>query len=315
VSAPGRSWTTSGLGAEAFTDLAERLPASAVWSLLLDVMARRAARRTPASLLRQWTGDDYVRPTRVGQRTLVELDGHLLASAEGFEALELSPVAPLGACSVPGLTSQNRVLSALRGTELVADPTNLLALECAARLRQDARRVIRLATSHRCVRAQAFPRRPGFSRHFRIFCLATAGREIRDHGFSVDAMVEQIHTHLGALERLEGHGYAFPARRVTVLATDARASVGERVAQAVRGAPVARGPLAHAYYDGGVRFLITARSVAGDDVPFIDGGVFTWLEALASNRRLSLVASGMGAELAIHLFRPRGISPSDRGAS
>jgi hypothetical protein len=44
--------------------------------------------------------------------------------------------------------------------------------------------------------------------------------------------------------------------------------------------------------------------VGGDEVPFIDGGAFTWLEALASNRKLSLVASGMGAELAAQLFRP-----------
>jgi hypothetical protein len=210
MNVPDRAWATSGLTDEAYAALAERLPASAVWSLLLDVMARRAGQRTPAGLLRQWTGDDFVRPALVDQRTLVELDGHLLAAARGFEALELSPVAPLGACAVPGLTSQNRVLSALRGTEVVADPTNLLALECAHRLRRDSSQVVRLATCHRCVRAQAFPRRPGFSRHFRIFCLATAGRELKDHGFAVEALMEQIDTHLAALDRLQGHGYTFP---------------------------------------------------------------------------------------------------------
>jgi hypothetical protein len=314
MNGPDRSWTTSGLTDEAYAALAERLPASAVWSLLLDVMARRAGQRTPAGLLRQWTGDDFVRPALVDQRALVELDGHLLAAARDFEALELSPVAPLGACSVPGLTSQNRVLSALRGTEVVADPTNLLALECAHRLRRDASQVVRLATCHRCVRAQEFPRRPGFSRHFRIFCLATAGRELKDHGFAVEALVEQIDTHLAALDRLQGHGYAFPDRRVTVLATVARKSLGDRIATAVRGASVAREPLEHAYYDG-VRFLISARTVAGDDVSFVDGGAFDWLGELASNRKLGLVASGLGAELAAQLFRPPGLSPSSRGVS
>jgi hypothetical protein len=64
-----------------------------------------------------------------------------------------------------------------------------------------------------------------------------------------------------------------------------------------------------------VRFLISARTVSGDDVPFVDGGAFDWLGELASNRKLGLVASGMGAELAAQLFRPPGLSPSSRGVS
>ena len=64
----------------------------------------------------------------------------MLAAAEQFEAVELSPLAPLGVCSVVGLASQNKIVSALRGTEVVSDPTNVLALECARRLRDRRRR-------------------------------------------------------------------------------------------------------------------------------------------------------------------------------
>jgi hypothetical protein len=65
------------------------LPASRLWSLLIDVADARY--QTPSGCL---------------------------------------PVAPLGACAIMGHASQNKVLSALRGTEVVADPTNVMALVC-----------------------------------------------------------------------------------------------------------------------------------------------------------------------------------------
>ncbi len=162
-----------------------------------------------------------------------------------------------------------------------------------------------LATAHRCVRTQELPKQSGFTPHFRIFCLATAGRERQDHAFVVDALAEHIATLLAALDRLEAHGYAFPDRRVAVFATDAAASLGARVAAAVPdGIPVSRAVLEHAYYHR-LRFQITARSTAGIEVPLIDGGAFDWVGKLASNRSLVYVASGMGSQIAALLYRPR----------
>ncbi|MGH9347840.1 MAG: hypothetical protein ACRD26_11305 [Vicinamibacterales bacterium] len=296
-----RSWVMSGLDDRAATALLETLPASALWSLLLAVMDRRAQHRSVPDLARQWKRDGFTQPATVDQRTLNALDGHLLAAAADFEAIELSPLAPLGSCSVVGLASQNKIVSALRGTELVADPTNVFALECARRLRIDASRVVRLATCHRCVRGQEVPKLPGYTQHFRIFCLATAGRERRDHGLLVEALTEHIATHLRALDRLEQHGYAFSDRRVRILATEARASVADRLAAMVPGIPVARERLDRAYYDG-LRFMIDVRSAEGDAGPLIDGGVFDWVGRLAANRRLVFVASGMGAQLVAARF-------------
>ncbi len=300
--APGRAWTGAGLPPATREALTRSLSASELWSLLLDVMARRAAGRTPADLAQQWQRDPFVQPSYIDQRTLVALDGHLLHAAKEFEAMELSPLAPLGACSVVGLTSQNKIVSALRGTEVVSDPTNVFALECARRLRADPSGIVRLATSHRCVRAQRAPRRPGFAQHFRIFCLATAGREERNHAFLVSSLVEHITTQLAALNRLEQHGYQFHERRVRVLATPARASIADRVADAIRGVRVERHPLEHRYYDG-LRFMIDVHTRDEAEIPLIDGGVFDWVAKLASNSRLVFVASGMGSQLVAYLFR------------
>jgi hypothetical protein len=297
-----RSWTTSGLDAAAYEALAEGLPASEVWSLLLGVLARRAERRSPPELLRQWEQDRFVQPAFIDQRTLNALDGHLLAAAAGFEAIELSPLAPLGSCSAVGLASQNKTVSTARGTEVVSDPTNGMALECARRLRRDSDQIIRLATCHRCVRAQEIPKRPGHAAHFRIFCLATAGRERKDHDFTVEALAEQIAIHLSALDRLGQHGYTISDVRVKVLATPTRAGLADRIAATVRGASVSRETFAHPYYDG-LRFMINARSPEGTDLFLSDGGAFDWLRKITSNRRLAFVASGMGSQLVAYLCR------------
>lgn len=297
-----RPWTSSDIDNDAYEALAEGLPASEVWSLLLGVVARRAEERAPADLLRQWEQDRFVQPAFIDQRTLNALDGHLLAAAEGFEAIELSPLLPLGACSAVGLASQNKTVSTVRGTEVVSDPTNGMALECARRLRRDPGQVVRLATCHRCVRAQAIPKLPGYAAHFRIFCLATAGRERKDHDFVVEALAEQIATHLAALDRLERHGYALSDRRVKVLSNPERAGLAERIAATVRNASVSRETFDHPYYDG-LRFMINVRSPQGNDLFLIDGGAFDWLRKITSNRRLTFVASGMGSQLVAYLCR------------
>jgi hypothetical protein len=204
-----RSWARAGLDEAAYSTLAKGMAAS----------EQRAAQRTPAHLQQQWERDRFVCPAYIDQRTLNELDGHLLAAASGFEARELSPLAPLGSCSAIGLTSQNKIVSTFRGTEVVSDPTNLLALESARRLRGNPLQTIKLMTNHRCVRAQQVPNQPGYAAHFRLFCMTTAGHERKDQGLLVEALSEHIRTQLSALNRLEQHGYAFPDRTIKILAS------------------------------------------------------------------------------------------------
>jgi hypothetical protein len=303
-----RSWVTAGLPPGTHEALAGGLPASRLWSLLLDVVEARAAARRPAVLTEQWDRDRFVQPASVDQRVQLAVDGHLLAAAPEFEAIELSPVAPLGVCAAMGHASQNKVLSALRGTEVVSDPTNVMALECARRMRHDPAATVRLATVHRCVRAQPVPPTKGFAAHFRIFCLVAAGMERQHHAWLVDAVVEQMTGMLRALDRLEQHGYVFPDRRVTVLTTADKAGVGDRIEAQLGQMAVTRGVLEHAYYDRGVRFQISARSNEGVELPLIDGGAFNWLAKLTSHRGATYVASGLGAQLVPLLFRrPEGL--------
>ena len=297
-----RGWIVDRVGAPVFELLAAGLSGADLHSVLLEVMQRRAHTRSPADVLAQYLRDPFCVPAVTDLRTSLEVDRHLLTAAHRFEAVELSPVAPLGVSAVMGHTGQNRVLSALRMSEVVSDPTNVLALECARRLRDARDEPVHLATCQRVVRAQPAPRLPGHSQHFRIFVLGSGGLEAKDHRFTVRTCVEHVETLLHALDLLEEHGYAFGARRVEIFTTRERQAIGDRIADSLAIA-VSRKPLEHAYYSGGIRYQIRVTAPDGSEVPLIDGGAFDWLARLAANRRAIYIATGAGAQLIALGFR------------
>jgi len=275
--------------------------------VLLELARQQARRRRPVDLLGQLERDGFVVPLMLDQRLVHQLDGCALSAAEGFEALQLAPVAPLGVCSVVAPTSQDRTLSATRGTEVVSDPTNVLALVCAQRLARTPAERVRLCTIHQVLRAQALPDKPGHSRHFRMFALAEAGHAEPDDGFEVSALARQLDVLDQLFDRLHALGCQFPRRRVVVRATAVRDTLAQRLcdrlAHSLPHVSLSREPLAAAYYDG-VRVMFGADDATGAQVMIGDGGVFDWLAKLGSNRRLRFVASGFGLQLAPLLFRP-----------
>jgi hypothetical protein len=292
------SWVT---GSDLYERLARELGGSELQSLLLEVMRERARARTPADVLAQYQRDRFTSPAAIDLRTTLAIDADLLAAAAEFEAVELSPVTPLGTSSTMAPTDQHRVLTALRGLEVVSDPTNVFALECAHRLRTTPG-PHHLVTSQRVVRAQPVPKRPGFAQHFRLFALASSGTETRDHGFTADTLGLHIRTLLAGLDLLEQHGYTFGARRVDLLATEPRAQLADRIAGSLP-CPVERKLLEHAYYSGGLRYMLWVTAPDGEQIPLGDGGTFDWLTKLLSNRRAVFVASGLGAQLVAIRFR------------
>jgi hypothetical protein len=126
-----------------------------------------------------------------------------------------------------------------------------------------------------------------------------------------EALTDHIRTHLGAMDRLERNGYTFSQRTVKLLATPERQPVARRVALALPDTPIAMETLDHDYYDG-LRFMISARTSTGEDIPFIDGGAFDWMRKLMSNRKHVFVASGLGSQIAAYWFRA---NPHGTGAA
>ena len=117
--------------------LATRLAPTDLQSLLLEVHSRLARAVTPRRLLEQYQKNRFVAPSLADPRMLAEVDRlawRLLP--EGYVPLELAPLCPLGTSSAVASVSQNKVVSTVRNTEVVADSTNVLALECAIRRRR-----------------------------------------------------------------------------------------------------------------------------------------------------------------------------------
>lgn len=274
---------------------------------LLRLVREQAGRRRPVDLLAQYRRDHFVVPSVLDQRRANTLDRLALAAAAGYDAMLLSPVAPLGVTSVVAPTSQDRTISTTRGSEVVSDPTNVLALESARRLLETGSSVVRLVTVHQTLRAQRVANEDGVrSRHFRMLALADAGRGLPDDGFEVAAVVR----HLQAYDRLfdaceREFGVAFPQRRA-IVRVDGRgraleARLVRKLAETLRHVEVITEPLGSRYYDG-LRVGFGAEGRAGEFVEIADLGRFDWVAQLTNDRRNRFIASGFGIQLVPALF-------------
>src|SRR5688500_15505142 len=117
--------------------LTERLAPTDLQSLLMAVYRERASQQTTARVIDQYANNRFVRPSPIDLRARLELDRLALDSASAFEALDLSPLCPLGTVSRLGPVDQNNMVTTIRNSEVVSDCTNVLALECALRRRRE----------------------------------------------------------------------------------------------------------------------------------------------------------------------------------
>jgi hypothetical protein len=293
--------------------LAERLTPSDFQSLLLEVYERRARRVTPAGLLRAYRESRFVRPSIIGPAVFAEFDRKAFAALPpGFESLELSPLCPLGTCSAVAPVPQNNIVGALRAAELVADATNVLALECALRRselrrrRGDLGQPMKLCASHRHVRGQPI-RDEKYTAHFKIFCLATAGRDRGGFVFEVEQAREHLGFYLALLHQVLDFGRP-EAGRIEVLLTDldgGREDILNRDVLAVLAGrfpdvsfgfdPGRRAGLG--YYSGLCFNVRIGGRPAGTYDHLVDGGLTDWTQKLLGDRKERFLASGIGSEL------------------
>jgi len=177
----------------------------------LEVYARRAKRRDPKALLDDHVSNRFTRPSASDPARLLEWDRVALSTLPRvFQAVELSPVCPLGTGSVLSPISQDWTVSTIRNTEIVADSTNVLAIECAVRRREQKNfstgqaAPVHLASSHRLLRGQKISIRPGVLQHFRLFSLCSAGRDIGNLQFETETVRLHIGFFLTAFKKFLG---------------------------------------------------------------------------------------------------------------
>lgn len=203
------------------------MPGTDLTTLLMGVLSRRTSALTPSAIEAQYRKNRLVIPCPVDQRILVQADAIAYKTLDPkFKGIELSPVAPLGVNVALGGVNQKNVLGTVRNCEVLADPTTALTLACAQRrktlLENDPRNKesVSFSTSARCMRLQRFDDIPGFVPHFKIFALATAGRDVGSEWFEIESMRDHVQFYLRYLSGLQSDGYDL--RDIHVALSDVR---------------------------------------------------------------------------------------------
>ncbi|MGO4185836.1 hypothetical protein AB4Z17_32390 [Paenibacillus sp. TAF43_2] len=285
--------------------LVDRISSSDLNSLLLKVFSEKTKTSSPNDLFKRYKNNRFVHPADVDVLLLkrLELDVLDIASKHSFSPIQLSPVAPLGCSSVLGTVDQNKAISALRGTEVVSDATNLLALHISKLLKSNVSNdkrdnYIRFSTTHRHVRAQFFGDAPGMLPHFHLFCMVTSGLDEGSYSFEKQSLWEHIKVYQSIFETLFGSdieiilsersGYKDSAGLVSRiikhgngLSMNVSVSTGE--------------PNMENQYYTGLQF--TLKTVIGETEYFIgDGGFVDWTQNMLGSRKERLLISAIGLD-------------------
>jgi hypothetical protein len=288
-------------------DLSKKLSASELNTLLLEVFRLRAKKITPPELLRQFEKNRFASPSEVDTIYFNEFELRCLklAKRKGFSPITLSPLAPFGTCSVVAFVDQNNIVTALRGTEVVSDATNVFAMLIAKELKKKRDHgLIKYATTHRHVRSQALSN-PAFTPHFGIFCLATGGHDTGSFSFELDQLLDHITTHLSVysnefdLKKEKLLLKIFPKEENEVFRKklkDMLKSINDAVIVQME-KEVSPGE----YYKlVQFKFFIERN---GQEINLSDGGFVDWTQKLTPNKKHRLIISGIGTELVYKMNR------------
>jgi len=290
--------------------LSERLAPTDLQSLLLEVYRKRAEGIQPSQLLKQHEENRFVRPSVVSPITLLEFDRIAFSLADPqFEPIELAPLSPLGTTASLTTVSQNSVVPTARNTDVLSDPTNVMALECALRRKSlpDKSTRLRLCCSERVTRGQSLPLPKSWA-HFKLFALCSSGRDEGSHRFEVEELASHIDFHLRLLLALREQGFSIGRIRVAISnfgdwpqAYEAVVSLLAHWESKVAIAPYQDRQSGRTYYYP-LCFQIHAEDLEGTEYFLADGGNTDWTQQLLSNKKERLSISGIGTERLCSVF-------------
>ncbi|NQX67589.1 hypothetical protein HQN90_15815 [Paenibacillus alba] len=271
-------------------------------SLLLELFEKQTEGFTPADVLKTYQSNRFPTPSDADPAKFHALETQLLTAAQKMKitTVLLSPSAPLGSCSVFGCVDQYNVVSALRGTETLSDPSNMLAIIIADKLKSRTESNIiplHYAATARVVRAQAFSGK-GFFAHFGLYCMVSSGK---DSG-SYACEKELLEKHLIFYKKLFQEQYN--AKLSIVLRKRGGYTDGDgffdRMTEVIQ-TMFPDTPLSFDYddvdnkYYQGVNFKIYMER-DGENFEFGDGGFVDWMYQMLGNKKERCLISGIGLD-------------------
>lgn len=287
--------------------LSGSLSPSELSSVLLDVFQQLVARETPASLLRKYSSNRFAQPAGINviRDREEQLAAYRLLQNAGFEPLELPPVTELGACAVVAPVDQQKIISALRHTEVLADPTNAIALYYAQQKKAGALPggLRRYCSITRVLRAQALSN-PAYTAHFSVCSLVSLGNATAGHSFEVNALCEHVAAQEAVLQQVYVQG---PVRLELIPQQGHTAE--HPLFKAIQqqwpfNIPVTiREPDHTKRYYTGLQFKVVV-DIQGQPLEIGDGGLVNWTQQLLSDKSERMLISGLGTQL-LHQLNAR----------
>ena len=258
-------------------------------AILVDVARTRAAAMTPAEMIRRWREDRYFEHSEIDPREALPVTGRLWAAVpREFIGVSLSQVTPLGTGIHLGGRGQNRIVTTMRGSEVLVDPAHGLALEASKRRRSGHSRV-HLATHARCT--HEWDSTDGATHEVRFSLVSSA-----PDGGGLSTEADLIDLHLDYWREIIGS--LVPQGRIELTVWDhtlaglieSRGTRDDVIV--VQGTDDERRPWRNPYTTAAFRF------VAGGDEPVElgDGGFVTWTQALTRNRKDRCIVSGISID-------------------
>lgn len=286
-------------------NIVEKISGSELNSFLLELFKKKSSRIKPSTALREYEKNRFGFPSIVDPIKFKkeEVDWLERASIFGFRPIILSPLTPLGTSSTVALVDQNNIVSATRGTEVVSDATNVLALKLAADLRISSNNGInKYCTTHRHVRGQFFTN-PAYSAHFGLFCMATSGKDIGDYKFEL----ENLENHLEFYFQMLGERFAKENLLLKIFSQDFEKTYNGKLSQLIykfitkNSLTFLKEEKPSGYYkDVQFKFYVKHNNIHYD---FADGGFVDWTQKLLSNEKLRLLTSASGIELIVKIIK------------
>ena len=279
-----------------------RLQGSELTTVLLGEMRRRAAMVTPARVLRRSAEDRFSRIGEVDPAAVRRVQSVLAEHLPpGTVELELSPVAPLGTHAAVAGVDQHRVVATVRGSELAADPTVVLALEAARRrsalIAGDPKNadLVSMASFQRVTRAQMFEGTMSYA-HFQLSGLVTAGRDTGNRGFEHRAIAMHVRSIAAGITALGCDGVEI---RFSDLTGGELAGVVDALRTVEQGTGVAivafpERTRARQYYTDCA--IEVHAAIGGTWFEVGDGGTVDWTARLVQSSKERAMTSGLGVE-------------------
>ena len=282
--------------------LAQELTGTELNSILLEVFGEKLKTITAPELLKLYQANRLVKPADLPVLEIKRMEWEVLEVfvKHSFQPIDLSPVSALGSCSVPAKVDQKKILSALRGTEVLADSTNAIALHVSDLRKRNliGTEVTKFCNIQRMLRTQSISAK-GFRPHFRVGCLVTCGRDTGQYDFEKTALSD----HIKVMRTLFLDYYKMEDIRIRLLR---RRDYPEDFLSEIKDDLVKRNPavqisavdqreIQNQYYSG-LQYKVDI-SYKGKTFEIADGGFVDWTQQLLQNKKERMLTTGFGFDL------------------